>query len=85
MAPTTGAKTRKILVEFPEDLLQQTERVANDLSTDRSKLIRRAVRSFLERRERARLAQALAEGYKAHADFDKQAVAEFDDVDSENF
>jgi metal-responsive CopG/Arc/MetJ family transcriptional regulator len=85
MAPSASAKTKKILVEFPEDLLQQTEQAAEDLSTDRSKLIRNAVRSFLERREHARVAKALAEGYAAHASFDRQAIAEFDDVDSENF
>jgi metal-responsive CopG/Arc/MetJ family transcriptional regulator len=85
MAPSAGAKTRKILVEFPEDLLQQAEQAAQDLSTDRSKLIRNAVRSFLVRRERARVAKALAEGYATHAKFDRQAVAEFDSVDSEDF
>jgi metal-responsive CopG/Arc/MetJ family transcriptional regulator len=85
MAPRAAVKTKKILVEFPEDLLQEAERVADDLSTDRSKLIRSAVRSFLAKRERVRLAQALAEGYIAHADFDRHAVAEFDDVDLENF
>jgi metal-responsive CopG/Arc/MetJ family transcriptional regulator len=85
MAPSASAKTRKILVEFPENLLQQAEQAAQDLSTDRSKLIRNAVHAFLERRERARVAKALAEGYATHAGFDRQAAAEFDDVDSENF
>ena len=85
MAPSASVKTKKILVEFPEDLLQQADRAAKELSTNRSKLIRTALSSFLERRERARLAKALAEGYATHASFDRQAVAEFDDVDSENF
>jgi metal-responsive CopG/Arc/MetJ family transcriptional regulator len=85
MAPSASVKTKKILVEFPEDLLRQAEQAAADLATDRSKLIRTALRSFLQRRERARLAKALAEGYATHANLDRQAVAEFDDVDSENF
>jgi metal-responsive CopG/Arc/MetJ family transcriptional regulator len=85
MTPTTGAKTKKILVEFPEDLLEQIRQVAEDLSTDRSKVIRNAVRSFLRKREAARIAQELAEGYQAFADLDMQIVAEFDGVDSENF
>jgi metal-responsive CopG/Arc/MetJ family transcriptional regulator len=85
MTPSAAAKTRKILVEFPEDLLQRAEQAAQDLSTDRSKLIRNAVRAFLKRRERARMAKALAEGYATHASLDRQAVAEFDDVDAEDF
>ena len=85
MAPSASVKTKKILVEFPEDLLRQAEQAAADLATDRSKLIRSALSSFLERRERARLAKALAEGYATHANLDREAVAEFDDVDSENF
>ena len=85
MAPSAAVKTKKILVEFPEDLLQETEKAASDLATDRSKLIRRAVRGFLERRKRAQLAKELAEGYRAHAEFDRSVSAEFTHVDSENF
>lgn len=83
--PTAATKTKKILVEFPEDLLKQTEAVAIDLSTDRSKLIRTAVWAFLEKRKRAELAKELAEGYRTHADFDRGVSAEFVHVDSENF
>jgi metal-responsive CopG/Arc/MetJ family transcriptional regulator len=85
MTRATATKTKKILVEFPEDLLQQAEQAASDLSTDRSKLIRNAVRAFLDKRERAQLAKALAEGYQEHADFDRRVSAEFDSVDTENF
>jgi metal-responsive CopG/Arc/MetJ family transcriptional regulator len=62
MTTATTTKTRKILVEFPEDLLEQTEEVASNLSTDRSKLIRSAVRYYLEKRKQAELAKVLAEG-----------------------
>lgn len=80
-----AAKSKKILVEFPEDLLERTEALARDLSTDRSKLIRNAVREFIEKRKRAQLARALAEGYRTHAEFDKRVAAEFDGVDSGKF
>jgi metal-responsive CopG/Arc/MetJ family transcriptional regulator len=85
MTTASVTKTKKILVEFPEDLLRQAEEAASDLSTDRSKLIRSAVRVFLERRKRSQLAKALAEGYQAHAEFDRRVSAEFVHVDSENF
>ena len=80
-----GAKSRKVLVRFPKDLLERTEAVACDLSTDRSKLIQDSVRDFLETRKSAQLARELAEGYRTHAEFDKRVAAEFDSVDSENF
>ncbi len=85
MTPTGAVKTKKILVEFPEDLLQETQQIASDLATDRSKVIRRAVRFYLQKRKNARIARALAEGYQAFADLDRRIVAEFDGVDSESF
>jgi len=85
MTPRAAVKTKKILVEFPEDLLQETQQAADQLATDRSKVIRRAVRFYLEKRKDARMAQALAEGYQSFADLDRRVVAEFDGVDSEHF
>ena len=85
MPPATGAKQKKILVEFPEDLLQEVGKLANELSTDRSKLIRSAVRAHIARIRQKNLAKALAEGYKEYAEFDRGASAEFESVDAENF
>jgi metal-responsive CopG/Arc/MetJ family transcriptional regulator len=85
MPPMVTVKTKKILVEFPEDLLRETQQAADDLSTDRSKVIRRAVRFYLQKRKNVRIAKALAEGYQAFADLDRRIVAEFDGVDSETF
>jgi len=85
MTPTTATKTKRVLVEFPEDLLRQADEMANDLSTDRSKLIRNAVRAFVERKRRAELAKELAEGYRAYAEFDRHVSEEFAHVDVENF
>jgi metal-responsive CopG/Arc/MetJ family transcriptional regulator len=85
MTIATGAKQKKILVEFPEDLLREADKLANELSTDRSKLIRSAVRAHIDRIRQKNLAKALAEGYKEYAEFDRGASAEFQSIDAENF
>ena len=82
--PSPGA-TKKVIVEFPEDLLKRTEMAASKLSTDRSKFIRSAVEEFLNTQERAELEQRLAAGYLANAELDRRISQEFAYVDSENF
>ena len=57
-----ASATRKVIVEFSETLLKRTEETASKLSTDRSKLIRAAVESYLEQRNKAELEEALAQG-----------------------
>ncbi len=79
-----ASASKKVIVEFPDDLLQRTEDAASKLSTDRSKLIRSAVEQFLATQSRAELEQSLAEGYAANAEFDRRISLEFGSVDSEN-
>jgi metal-responsive CopG/Arc/MetJ family transcriptional regulator len=80
----TASATRKVIVEFSETLLKQTEEAASQLSTDRSKLIRSAVESYLEGLKKAELEEALAEGYRTHAELDRQIAEEFAPLDNEN-
>ena len=63
------ASTKRILIEFPENLLERTEAAAEELSTDRSKLIRSAVENFLESMEQQRIQRELEEAYAANANF----------------
>ena len=79
-----ASATRKVIVEFPETLLKQTEEAASQLSTDRSKLIRSAVESYLERLKKTELEEALAEGYRTHGELDRQIAEEFAHLDNEN-
>ena len=81
----SSAATKKVIVEFPKDLLKRTEMAASKLSTDRSKFIRSAVEEFLNAQERAELEQRLAAGYLANAELDRRISQEFAYVDSENF
>jgi hypothetical protein len=80
----TASATRKVIVEFSETLLKQTEEAASQLSTDRSKLIRSAVESYLERLKKTELEEALAEGYRTHGELDRQIADEFAPLDNEN-
>jgi metal-responsive CopG/Arc/MetJ family transcriptional regulator len=79
-----SSSTKKVIVEFPEELLKQAERVASELSTDRSKLIRSAVETFLEDRARMQLEEELAEGYRSFAALDREIAKEFAYVDLED-
>ena len=81
---STASATRKVIVEFSETLLKETEKAASQLSTDRSKLIRSAVESYLERLRKTELEEALAEGYRTHGELDRQIAEEFAHLDNEN-
>jgi metal-responsive CopG/Arc/MetJ family transcriptional regulator len=80
----SSAATKKVIVEFPEELLKQTEEVAAELSTDRSKVIRSAVEAFLDSREKARFEAELAEAYRANDEYNRKIAAEFVYVHAEN-
>ena len=80
----TASATRKVIVEFSETLLKETEEAASQLSTDRSKLIRSAVESYLARLKKEELEEALAEGYRTHAELDRRIAEEFAPLDNEN-
>jgi len=73
--------SKKILVEFPRDLLEATERLAHEMKTDRGKIIRHAVKAFLEKRARARFDRELAEAYRMNDEFNRKLTEEFDSVD----
>ncbi len=76
--------TRKVIVEFPKDLLEKAEQRASVLSTDRSKLIRSAVEQYLEDSTRQELERTLAEGHRANDARNREICGEFGYVDSEN-
>lgn len=81
---SAASATRKVIVEFSETLLKETEEAASQLSTDRSKLIRSAVESYLARLKKEELEEALAEGYRTHAELDRHIAEEFAYSDTEN-
>src|SRR5689334_1379262 len=85
VAPTLqkSTATKKVLIEFPEPLLAKAEEAAEELSTDRSKLIRTALEDFLTMRERTKLGQELAKAYQANSKLAVRLCREFSNVDGD--
>ena len=73
----SGGSVRRVVTVFPENLFVLTERVAAELSTTRSELIRRAVEQYLETLGKSALERELAEGYIANAAQARQACEDF--------
>ena len=82
-AATTAS--RRVVVSFPTGLVKETERVAAETGTNRSKLIRCAVEPYLEMLQRKGLEQELAAGYVANSALDSRIAEEFSAVDYETF
>ena len=83
-AATAGRKqARKIAVDFPAPLFQETERAVHELSMNRSTLIRSAVEMYLRVWRREKLERQIAESFSANAEFDRQLVEDFAHVDAE--
>jgi metal-responsive CopG/Arc/MetJ family transcriptional regulator len=75
------AASRKVVVELPGPLFRETERVAAETGTSRSKLIRCAVEQYLKALQRQRLEQEMAAGYVANSALDRRIAEEFSAVD----
>jgi metal-responsive CopG/Arc/MetJ family transcriptional regulator len=80
---STAAK--RVVVEFPEQLLDRAERATQELSISRSELVRQAVEQFIESSDRAKLEKELAEGYQANTQLDRSIAEEFAAVDYDTF
>lgn len=78
------ARSRKVIVDFPDALYEATQRAVAELSVKRSALIRDAVHQYLLRLQRQKLARELAEGYRANAELYRGISDEFQYVDAEN-
>jgi len=74
---------KRVVVDFPTPLLTRAERAVAELGTNRSELIRMAVEQFLDSLQKAKLEQALAEGYAANAAQARQVSEEFAYADSD--
>jgi len=74
---------RKVIVEFPPALYTETERATDELSMNRSTLIRSAVREYLDKWRKEELEQKLAEGYVAKASQAQETAEAFSYVGSE--
>src|SRR5207245_10275701 len=80
----SATATKKVIVEFPEELLRRAEEAASELSTNRSELIRSAVEAYLKARAKADLEKELAEGYRGKHELDLPIAILFTHLDAEN-
>ena len=78
-----GPATKRVMIEFPEKLLDGAEQAAAHLGITRSAVIRSAVEEYLKTMQRRELERALAEGYAANAALARQISDDFSYVDSE--
>ena len=82
-ATAIANRARKVAIDFPAALFQETERTAHELSINRSVLIRSAVEMYLRLRQRAKLERQIAESFRANAELDRQMIEDFAHVDAE--
>jgi metal-responsive CopG/Arc/MetJ family transcriptional regulator len=85
MAAAAVARPKRVMVEFPQPLYQRVEEAAEEMAVNRSKLIRLALESYLEARQKEKLEQQLAEGYIANAGLNRAMSEEFSHIDGESF
>lgn len=74
----------KVTLNFPRELLKETDNSAHELGVTRSDLIRTALVEYLKSLQEAKLKRQLIEGYKANAGLLRQVSEEFSFVDREN-
>jgi metal-responsive CopG/Arc/MetJ family transcriptional regulator len=82
---TVRAERERVLVEFPQSLLERADEAAARLEKSRSELIRTAVEQLLEGMEKKKFEAELAEAYAANAGMNLELAEEFAMVDREGF
>jgi metal-responsive CopG/Arc/MetJ family transcriptional regulator len=78
----TRAK-KKITVDIPQSLYEETEEVIQERHTTTSMFVREAIERYLEEIKEKKLERELAEGYMAHASLGQQIHNDFAFVDAE--
>jgi metal-responsive CopG/Arc/MetJ family transcriptional regulator len=73
---TTKATVRKIAVDFPASLYDETETAVQELETNRSAFVRQAVAYYLNDMRHKKLEEELVHGYIANAPCAKQVAEE---------
>jgi metal-responsive CopG/Arc/MetJ family transcriptional regulator len=76
--------TRKVVIDFPENLYVQTGNAAEEMSMNRSRFIRSAVENYIQVLQKRKLEIELIEGYTSNSSIDRQVSEDFSFVDAEN-
>ena len=83
MTAYNALRHRKVMFTLPPDLLARLDGAAEGLGITRSELIRRAVDLYIDGMRKLELRESMAEGYKVHAQRDREISAAFDYADFE--
>lgn len=82
-ATHAASRTKRVVVQFPIALYEETRNAVNELHTNQTVLIRSAVELYLEQRKQEKLELQLAEGYAANASLARQTTEVFASVDAD--
>jgi metal-responsive CopG/Arc/MetJ family transcriptional regulator len=77
------ARAKKITVDIPLSLYEETQEVLNERQITTSVFVREAMERYLEGIKQKKLERELAEGYVAHAALSQRIHDEFEFVDAE--
>ena len=77
------ARARKITVDIPRRLYEETEEVIQERHITTSMFVRDAMQRYLKVIKRKKLERELEEGYLANAELGNQIHKEFESVDAE--
>ena len=80
---TAAAKAKKITVDIPRSLYEETAEVVQEQNITTSMFVREAMERYLRSIKRRRLERELEEGYVANAELGDQIHKEFEFVDAE--
>ncbi|MFQ5602302.1 MAG: CopG family ribbon-helix-helix protein [bacterium] len=79
----TAVTSKKIMLTIPTDLLTEVETLARKNNSNRSELIRKSLRAYLDGIKMHQLREKLKEGYIVNAERDTNLSEEFRYVDNE--
>ncbi len=80
---TAKATMRKIAIDFPAALYEETETAVRELAMNRSTFVRQAVAYYLNDMRNKRLEEELAQGYIANAACARQVAEELMNAESD--
>ncbi len=78
-----AARAKKITVDIPRSLYEETEEVIRERHITKSTFVREAMERYLKAIKRKKLERELEEGYLANAALSDQIHKEFEFVDAE--
>ena len=79
------AARRKVSLDLPDSLYEETESVVREQRTTTSALLRQALEKYLTELRQQKLKRELEDGYLANAAVAEQTMKDFQSVDAESY